>query len=602
METPVKFYSTLCIILFWSGVQAQTPQFYADDSVMVTAQRFPVSLADISRSVVILDSLDLHASPASSFQDALGYALGLDLQRRGPFGVQAEASIRGASFEGTKILVDGISLNDAQTAHHNLNIPLALADIERIEILRGGNSGVHGADAVGGVINIITKTAGKTFALDMSGGQFGFMNTAARMSKSGDNWQHSISFENRRSDGYMPNSAFDMLNLFYKLSVEFKRSSAQFMAGFNDKQFDAGAFYSSLFPNEWEHTKTAFLSASWNRAGRAWKFSPVLSYRRHFDDFILDNNRPDWYRNIHTTHSFAVSAPMQWRTTIGNIAAAMNLKQDWLASKSLGEHQRQYLGFSLGLHKVLWGRLDVSFAAFSSYYSDWGWQTWPGIDVGYRMGRFKLFVSSQSAFRIPSFTELYYQSPGNIGNPNLRYEESRTDEAGMKFNSMAMSASIGLFRRSGANVIDWVRGDDDDPWRVENIGTVRATGFEAQASFYQLQSRWIDRITAHYSYISADRNNAPFQSKYALRYLRHSLQLGFVHTLPLDLQARWMFQVRQRIHESRYALLGCRLSKTHGQWQFYIKATNLLDVRYHDFIDVPMPGRWLVIGLKRVWD
>ena len=137
----------------------------------------------------------------------------------------------------------------------------------------------------------------------VSGGQFGLLNASARLAKAGKRWRQSISLEHRRSDGYQANSAFDMLNMFYKARLDFQHSSAGIIAGFNDKNFDAGAFYSSLFPNEWEHTKTAFAAASWNRTQRSWKFSPTLSYRRHFDDFVLDNARPDWYRNIHTSQS-----------------------------------------------------------------------------------------------------------------------------------------------------------------------------------------------------------------------------------------------------------------------------------------------------------
>ena len=89
--------------------------------------------------------------------DALRLLPGVWVRQRGPFGSQTDISVRGASFGQTLVLVDGVRINDPQTGHHSGDLPVALEDIARIELLAGAGSSLHGADAVGGVINIITR-------------------------------------------------------------------------------------------------------------------------------------------------------------------------------------------------------------------------------------------------------------------------------------------------------------------------------------------------------------------------------------------------------------------------------------------------------------
>jgi len=94
-----------------------------------------------------------------SVEDLLLGVTGVDVRRRGPGGVQADVGIRGATFEQTLILIDGVKVSDPQTGHHNLDLPVALADIERIEVQKGPSARIWGPNAFGGVVNIITRRA-----------------------------------------------------------------------------------------------------------------------------------------------------------------------------------------------------------------------------------------------------------------------------------------------------------------------------------------------------------------------------------------------------------------------------------------------------------
>ena len=96
--------------------------------------------------------------PVHDLQDLLKFASAVDVRQRGNNGVQADISIRGSSFDQVLILLNGIQLNDPQTGHHNLNLPVSY-DIDRIEILEGPSARLYGPNAFAGAINIITGQA-----------------------------------------------------------------------------------------------------------------------------------------------------------------------------------------------------------------------------------------------------------------------------------------------------------------------------------------------------------------------------------------------------------------------------------------------------------
>ena len=108
-------------------------------------------------NVHIIKSEDIRNAPVQSIEELLEYALNVDVRQRSGQGIQSDISIRGGNFEQVLIMLNGIKMNDPQTGHHNMDIPVSLEQIKRIEILTGGASRVFGNYAFTGSINIITK-------------------------------------------------------------------------------------------------------------------------------------------------------------------------------------------------------------------------------------------------------------------------------------------------------------------------------------------------------------------------------------------------------------------------------------------------------------
>ncbi len=140
-----------------TGAAAQSPVPTVSERVVVTGTAAPATAGAVGRTLAVVTADDLARLPVASVTDALRLLPGVWVRQRGPFGSQTDISVRGASFGQTLVLVDGVRINDPQTGHHSGDLPVALEDIARIELLAGAGSSLHGADAVGGVINIITR-------------------------------------------------------------------------------------------------------------------------------------------------------------------------------------------------------------------------------------------------------------------------------------------------------------------------------------------------------------------------------------------------------------------------------------------------------------
>ncbi len=120
------------------------------EQLIISAERTPVMFEQLKRSIQIITKKDIEQLPVRNITELLSYAMNTDVRNRGAFGMQADISIRGGSFDQTLVLLNGMNINDPQTGHHNMDIPVDLSSISRIEILKGPGARVFGPDAFNG--------------------------------------------------------------------------------------------------------------------------------------------------------------------------------------------------------------------------------------------------------------------------------------------------------------------------------------------------------------------------------------------------------------------------------------------------------------------
>jgi vitamin B12 transporter len=125
---------------------------YELGDVIITAGRTPMEVQHVARIVSVITKSEIERAPVQCLNDLIRYVAGVDIRQRGPLGVQADISIRGGTYDQTLILLNGVTVNDPQTGHHNLNLPIDIESIERIEILQGPAAKSFGPNAFSGAV------------------------------------------------------------------------------------------------------------------------------------------------------------------------------------------------------------------------------------------------------------------------------------------------------------------------------------------------------------------------------------------------------------------------------------------------------------------
>jgi len=126
------------------------------EQIIISAERTPVQFEQLKRSIQVISKKEIEQMPVRNISELLSYALNTDVRSRGSFGMQADISVRGGSFDQTLVLLNGMNISDPQTGHHSMDIPVDLASINRIEILKGPGARIFGPNAFNGVINTFT--------------------------------------------------------------------------------------------------------------------------------------------------------------------------------------------------------------------------------------------------------------------------------------------------------------------------------------------------------------------------------------------------------------------------------------------------------------
>ena len=606
---------------------------YDLNEVEISAQRAPVAFSQVARIISVISREEIEAAPVQSIQDLLEYALSVDVRQRGPNGVQADISVRGGTFDQTLILLNGISISDPQTGHHSLNLPVSLKNIQRIEILEGPSARVFGPNAFSGAINIITSSEDATnLKIDVSAGQHKLSDINISGNLSSGSWNQFLAFDRISSDGYIDNTDFKNWNAFYQTILNTKPGKLDFQFGKTNKAFGANSFYTATYPNQYEITKTTFASLKFE-SGTKIHFKPSVYWRRNQDKFELFRNNPaSWYtgHNYHLTDVFGSNLNVWVESRFGKTAFGAEIRSENIWSNVLGEplttpikvpdetgqfftksYSRTTISYFLE-HSVYLKKLTVSAGAMTNWISDlgFGWNIYPGLDASYVLtNHLKIYGSASSSLRMPTFTDMFYVGPTNIGNPDLKPEKSENYEGGIKLNYNGFSGHVGTFYRIGKDLIDWVRENETDKWQAQNLTQINTTGVELDGNFFP-EKIWnknifITKLGVNYSYIKLDKGEKDIYSYYVLDNLKHKLDLEINHKIWQKLKGSWRisYQDRNGMRTSTdsykpFWLVNSRIMWKSQSTEIYAMVANLFNTRYYDLGTVEQPGRWISFGIN----
>ncbi|MDR0506130.1 MAG: TonB-dependent receptor [Dysgonamonadaceae bacterium] len=616
-----------------SPVRDSIPEHELDE-LIVTGSKAELTLNQTAKLVTIITRDEIARRPVESVSDLLKTVVGLDVRQRGANGVLSGVSVRGGTFEQTAILLNGANFTNPQTGHYNLDLPINLSDIERIEIIQGPTSLLYGAGAFSGGINIVTKKNSDTgLYMEAKGGMHSLFEVNAREAINTGTSNHSLSAGYASSEGYINNSDYQIINTLWQSNFTVSdNANLDFQLGLNDKKYGANTFYSAAYPNQHDETRSLFAAIK-GSTGTKLKLSPQLYWNRHFDHYEL-TKRESVGENFHRTDVLGCNLNVQYDWKAGITGFGGEIRNERIISSNLGKdslfNQSPYqltdnrTNLSVFLeHNFILRKFTLSIGLLANYntaFSD-GASLYPSINAAYRLTEnWKIFASWNSATRMPTFTDLYYKGRTHKGNSDVRPEKSTSLEMGLKYVHPVINASANGFYMKGINLIDWVKQHPDSLWESRNLTNLDKIGFETNftLNLAGISSKIRDtRLSLSYMYMQQNKDASGLISNYVMDYLKHKFTAGLSHPIYKGLSADWQFRWQERegsyikYENNRstgvetaykpFSILDVKIKWKIEKFNFYLSANNLFDIYYYDLGNIPQPGFWLTGGVSRTF-
>ena len=600
--------STLLLLLISCSAFSQTPASVPSqppaaqaipkqqESIVVIGTFVPAPLQENDRSV---ESFPTRETPLlfNSVIDYLQFDPNIDLQQRAPAGIQADLTILGSTFAETLVLLNGLRINDAQTAHHDMDLPIPLEAISRIEVLHGAGSTFYGSDAMGGAVNFVTSPARATeLRVRAGGGNQGFNQEHVFASFLLRRWSETIAADRDFSTGFIPDRDYRSSSASSETRFNTALGQTDVIFAGSDRPFGADQFYGN-FPS-WERTKAWFASAQQDLGERT---TAAFGYRRHTDEFILFRDDPSIYENNHIDQSW--QAALRRHDSLSDNSAlsyGAEGQGDSIDSNNLGRHARNREAVYASFEFRTLRRFSFSAGAREELFSGGTNVFTPTFAAGFWIKpTFKLHASGSRGFRLPTYTDLYYSDPATVGNPDLKPESTWSLEAGADWNpTQHITAGTTFFRRWDSNLIDYVQFVTGGLYHAANIDTLHFTGLEAHGAFLL---RHQQQVQVAYTFLHGDQVPVPGSvSRYVFNYPSHHAVFGWTGTWHDWLVARTRVGMTQRFAHQAYPVWDLAVSRKNGMIRPYLQLANLSNTGYEEIPGVLMPSRSVVAGMELV--
>ncbi len=589
-----KIITALSAVVLSVNALAQTDESTIDE-VNLQGRFLSVPYNDVNENVTVITKQQIQNSPATSIDELLQFHSGLDIKRRGSNGVQSDITIRGSSFEQVLILVNGIRMNDSQTGHNTFNLPFDISAVERVEIMKGSSAKLYGQNVYAGVINIVTKSSSEEqVTVKAQGGDFKTYDLSAAATFGSEKFTNLLTISNGASDGYRYNTDYQIRNFFYQNKLKLNDGSLSLQAGFSEKKFGANGFYASPTAiNQYEETQASVVSLQYQQRFDKLSVNSSVYWRRGQDMYLFIRQNPSYYRNMHIGNNVGGTVNASYESSVGTTNVGVDYRKEYLVSSNLGDRNRDVTQvFFDHQFKFFNQKLEINPGASWANYSGKNF-FYPGIDVGFIFNpNHKVFGAISKGFRIPTFTDLHYVSPAEIGNPNLVPESAISSELGYRFQNEKILAKVSGFLRNTKEGIDWQKETPTSPWKAENVARINLKGFEVEFK-HQLFSF----LNYRFGYTYLDNQDLDKEdSRYSLQNLRHQFVTQVDVKFLKYFSNQLIYKYSERVNLGSYNVLDEQINFRYKDLNFYVLINNLTNAKYVETNLVPMPGRWFHVG------
>ena len=603
---------------------SSNPIIGLSQTLVVLGSATPVPLAESPRPVAVIPVASQSLAPVTPL-DFLRTESSVFLEQRGAGGGQSDIVLQGGSFEQTLVLLNGFRINDSQTSHHNLDLPVPLDAIDSIEVLEGAGSTLHGVDALSGVVDFITRAPDRNLLRLRAGtGSFDENEQSLLANANRGSWSGRLAAGRNFSTGFMTDRDYRNEEASAESWKGTRLGITELLFATSDRSFGANNFYGN-YPS-WERTKAWFASARQELGSRN---VAAFGYRRHTDDFVLLRAEPSAYENNHRDGSWQASL----RRTVnvhpvagsGEILVGLEADGDSInsfnfsggvTSFALGIHARNrgagYLDMDWRPAKRHW---TLSAGAREEIFSG-GAQAVFSPQVAGRVrvtDRLKLRANAGYGFRIPTYTDLYYSDPTTLGNPTLKPESAWSGNAGvdLTLSSRVSLSATGFYSRQH-DTIDYVRSattpnpylppscevngvQQANRWCAGNLNGLNFAGVESSLNWAISESQTVS--VAWTGLHGAQSALHGLQSEYIFNYPVENVHASWTAAIGHVMTVRNIVQLAQRYQQTVYPVWNVWVTHPSGRIQPYLRLTNLSNTGYQEIAGVPMPPREIAGGL-----
>jgi iron complex outermembrane receptor protein len=244
--------------------------------------------------------------------------------------------------------------------------------------------------------------------------------------------------------------------------------------------------------------------------------------------------------------------------------------------------------------------MDITPGVAVTYFSDFKFFAFPGIDIGYQLlDNLRVYGNLGYTYRVPTFTDLNYQSPTTIGNPGLEPEKAFSQEIGLKWNMAGFNASVAVFNRDSNRLIDYVKMQNSDPWQPQNIQDVTTKGFETQLNYTFSLNSFDQKLQLGYSFLDDKIKQSSFTfSQYSVNSLKHQVVGSYYMQLFKNFTHSILYRYSERTSGDSYSVVDMGAAYTLKAFEFSLFANNIFNTEFTETNFVPMPKGNLLFGIR----
>lgn len=571
-------------------------------AIVVTATRMPTRVNEVIADVTVIDREAIEQAGSATLPELLARQPGLHVVDNGGPGKNASVFMRGTASAHTLLLVDGVPLGSATTGQPSLhNLPLS--QIERIEILRGPASSLYGSDAIGGVIQVFTRRgAGPARITAYAGiGSHGTREAQAGVSGGSGRLSYSFSATHYATDGFnvaadplrfntvnfsVPNpddDGYRNTTLNARLIYEIAKGhevGASVLEGKSRNWFDRGGPTVDAFSNDKTRAYGLFLK---NRINAAWTSE------------LRWGSSEDWSESFAPGRSLFATRQTRWawqndvRLPVGRLLFALETAEQAVDSTVNYAVTRRTVDSAILGYQGHVGAHSWQAALRRDDNSQFGAHTTGSLGYGYRFAAaWQLRASVGTAFKAPSFNQLYYPA---FGNAALKPEKACNREIDLHWQGDGQQASATVFDN---RIVDMI-----SIWPVVNIGKARITG--ASLAYGLARGPWVlDAALDLMKPVDADTGDRlqrrPAEMlKLAATYAPGDWKLGG----EISAVGRRYDTTTEGRPMHGYAVANLFASKALDRdWTLEGRINNLFDRVYENAWSYAVPGREIFVGLR----